>query len=679
MLEISVVIPVRNGVETIAEQLDAVLAQDGVDAFEVVVVDNGSTDGTVELIAALARVDGRVRLIDGAAIPKGGAAAKNLGVDAANSDLIAFCDADDVVRPGWLRAVRDGLVTNPVVLVTREYWSLNPHVSHRFQPRTRLSDAVVGVPSISGGAFGIWRGVYRAVGGFDEAFLGSVDTEFAIRLQRAGHLAVAVPDAEVSVRLPRSARQMFRRRRMLARSWHEIERRHAVRGPDYSWRALGKTAGALLLHTHRLARPAERLAWAQTAGSFVGRLEARVCARRDRHSPEREGAIILSETQSSRSDRRTAAAPRILFLDGDLGASGGAQRSNLYIAEYLSGRGFPVGLLHGRSGELTGAWDRIVSSRLALGNVQLPRRHPLLSAQRIRGALRFAKAFRPDTVYCYSFDQLPLAAIIARHCRVPVLYHIRTPVPRESRRNRRRMHIPSAFIAVSRAAMNDHRPLLGDIEEHCAVISNGVDLARFAPIDTSTRASVRKQIGVPADARVIGYFGRLSPEKGVRELVRVHARITADTGLWLVVAGGASNELERRYEKELRDAARTRAVFLGNQNNVAEIMAALDVIVMPSRKESFGRVAIESLACGVPVVAAAVGGLVEILQPDLPEFLFPGGNEEALERVLRAVLAREPSSQASERLRRVAEGFDLQRVHLELEEVMLRTADTFRH
>ncbi|MGH3427898.1 MAG: glycosyltransferase [Mycobacteriales bacterium] len=273
MHDISVVIPVLNGADTISAQLDAVLAQEGVESFEVVVVDNGSTDRTVDVVRTYVGRDGRVRLLDGGGLPKGGAAAKNLGVQRARSELIAFCDADDVVRPGWLRGIRDALLADPVVVVTREYWSLNPHLSHRYQPRTGLEGTVFGVPSISGGAFGIRKALYETVGGFDESFLGAVDSEFSIRLMRAGYRAHPVASAEVSVRLPTSPGQYFRRRRLLARSVAEIHRRHAVRGDDYSLGAVVKTAGALVLRSYRLVRPANRFAWAARAGSLVGRLE----------------------------------------------------------------------------------------------------------------------------------------------------------------------------------------------------------------------------------------------------------------------------------------------------------------------------------------------------------------------------------------------------------------------
>ncbi len=273
--EISVVMPVLNGADTISEQLDAVLAQDGVEHFEVVVVDNGSTDGTVELVTDYAGRDGRVRLLDGATLPKGGAAAKNLGVRAAKADLIAFCDADDVVRPGWLRAIRESLRSHPVVVVTREYVTLNPHLSSRYQIKTQLTSEAFGAPSIAGGAFGIRRDVYLSVGGFDETFIGAVDVEFSLRLNQAGFSPHPVPDGLVSVRLRGSAKELFQRQRMGARSGAEVQSRHGLGGSHYySWRALAKMAASLLRHSPQLLKPADRLAWAQRAGAFVGRLEA---------------------------------------------------------------------------------------------------------------------------------------------------------------------------------------------------------------------------------------------------------------------------------------------------------------------------------------------------------------------------------------------------------------------
>lgn len=366
------------------------------------------------------------------------------------------------------------------------------------------------------------------------------------------------------------------------------------------------------------------------------------------------------------------ASPRILFFDGDLGGSGGAQRSNLYLATFLHGRGYPIALLHGKDGELTEAWSRVAPSRLALGSVQLPRRHPFLSVNRIREAVRFARSWQPDLVYCYSFDQLPLAALVARCCRAPILYHMRTPLPKVSARNRRRMKLPAEFIAVSRSTMEEFRRLLPDVSERCTVVHNGVDLTRFAPMSPSDRAATRISFGLPVGIPIIGFFGRIAPDKGLAELVRAHARMASNTSAWLVVVGGSADERERAFEESIREYAGKQVMFLGHQTAVAELMASVDVIAMPSHQEPFGRVAIEGLACGTPVVATAVGGLPEILEQDFPENLVPVGDDLALESVLRRVIATSPNVSEQARYRACAERFDIERVHEEIESVITR-------
>lgn len=367
-------------------------------------------------------------------------------------------------------------------------------------------------------------------------------------------------------------------------------------------------------------------------------------------------------------------APRVLFFDGDLGGSGGAQRSNLYLATFLHGEGYPIALLHGEDGDLTGRWNQITPNRLPLGSVRLPRRNPIVSGSRVFRAVRFARAWRPDLVYCYSFDQLPLAALVARCCGAPILYHMRTPLPRLSDRNRRRMKLPTAFIAVSRATMEDHGRLLPDVSERCTVVHNGVDLTRFAPMSSSERAVVRGAFGPPLGVPLIGFFGRVDPEKGLGELVRAHARMVLDTSAWLVIVGGSSGERERAFEASIRASAGGKVVFLGHQKSVAELMASVDVIAMPSHHEAFGRVAIEGLACGTPVVATAVGGLPEILERDFPENLVPVGDDLALEGVLRRVIANPPTASERARFRACAERFAIENIHKQLERVILRVA-----
>src|SRR5688500_9296124 len=97
----SVVVPVRDGAATIGEQLAALAQQDFPGSWEVVVADNGSRDGTADVVRSFRdRLPG-LRLVDASARP-GASHARNAGAAAATGEVLAFCDADDVVDPGWL-------------------------------------------------------------------------------------------------------------------------------------------------------------------------------------------------------------------------------------------------------------------------------------------------------------------------------------------------------------------------------------------------------------------------------------------------------------------------------------------------------------------------------------------------------------------------------------------------
>ncbi|CAB4792021.1 MAG: glycosyltransferase [Actinobacteria bacterium] len=267
-MDISVIIPVLNMADTIEEQLQALAAQDFTGDFEILVVDNGSTDGTVDLVRSRAVKDPRVRLVDGSHLPRSGGAARNLGVASAYAGLIAFCDADDVVQPGWLAAIHDALLVAPVVTTTLENWSLNPHLRTELVPQFIGQYTVIGFPGIPGGAFGVRRDVYWTIGGFDEHFRGAVDSELAVRLGLAGYTVAHLDDAIVSVRLREGAAANFGRHYrlhlslMVVRDLHRLGRASlAVRG-----RAVIRRVWRLVRAGKLVFDCAGRQTWMQRAG-----------------------------------------------------------------------------------------------------------------------------------------------------------------------------------------------------------------------------------------------------------------------------------------------------------------------------------------------------------------------------------------------------------------------------
>ncbi|MFQ6265187.1 D-inositol-3-phosphate glycosyltransferase [Kutzneria viridogrisea] len=176
----------------------------------------------------------------------------------------------------------------------------------------------------------------------------------------------------------------------------------------------------------------------------------------------------------------------------------------------------------------------------------------------------------------------------------------------------------------------------------------GVDLERFTP---GSQAEARQRLGLPADAVVLAFVGRIQPLKAPDVLLRAAARMVADApGLRerlvvLVVGGPSGSGLEQpRALQELAGELGLLDVvrFMPPQRGaaLAQVYRAADVVAVPSHNESFGLVALEAQACGTPVVAAAVGGLPIAVVDQVTGLLVPDHDAGTWSRVLGEVALR---------------------------------------
>lgn len=155
------------------------------------------------------------------------------------------------------------------------------------------------------------------------------------------------------------------------------------------------------------------------------------------------------------------------------------------------------------------------------------------------------------------------------------------------------------------------------------VIPCGVDLKLFVP---HARRQVREQLGLPLHTPVLLFAGRLDPFKGPDLLLRA-AALMKEAAQILIVGGNPGEDKDLRQLRtlaaELNIDHRVRFLGARPQQELPLLYSAADVTVVPSYHESFGLVAVESLACGTPVVATRAGGLTSVVRQDENGFLVP--------------------------------------------------------
>lgn len=217
----------------------------------------------------------------------------------------------------------------------------------------------------------------------------------------------------------------------------------------------------------------------------------------------------------------------------------------------------------------------------------------------------WAKAFNPN-----------LQIVITRHILVPL---------KSTVLHRWLYRKTDKVIAVSQAVK---KMITVFPPEKLAVVYNGIDTEKFAAAPMGT---LRKELGLSATTKIVGMVGRVHPSKGYLTFLRSIPEILSQHPdmVFVIVGGGDSSQLKMMTSDVL---------FLGERNNIPEIMKDMNVFVMASRNEPFGLVTVEAMASGTPVVATNTGGTVEIITDGETGLLFPPDDPKKLAQSVIKVL-----------------------------------------
>lgn len=572
-IEVSVIICVRNGAATIRRQLEALDAQRDAPSFEVIVVDNGSTDGTPAIVRAWIDAEGhqhvRARLVDAGRRP-GIPRARNVGAGAATGRILAFCDADDVVDHDWVAAfsaaVRvDGLAGGRILAVDAN-GTPKPGVFGAGLIATSY------LPHVGNCNCAISRNLFHAVGGYDESLprYGFEDVDLSWRVQEAGFPLIYVDDAVVRFTLSSDAASIRKRFRLgqgrvlMARRFPEYDpQQYTVRSTATD--LVGDAAHLVKtgLRTHRFERQgAARL----VAGA--GRVVGAIRYAGSKTPPRRLLEPVASKVQMS--------------LAANNGEIGGGEVMLLRSAIALRQLGFDVRII---APDSPAAMSR-EARRLGFSVETIPGEGRLAY---MRGMRRWRRRNLRTPLWCHGLvPGLATAGLGPRILHLHSIPHgLQKVATRLAALGARRVLVPSAVAA---------RAVPGS-----EVFENWTE-----------EAQVVRRAGTAA---TLGYLGRVTSAKGVPDLLNAlkvlrlrHVEMTA------LIAGSSAFEGEGDAEEI--------AALLGDLDACVEregwtergdFFSRVDLAVFPSRAaESFGLVVAEAMAAGVPFVISDAGALPEV-------------------------------------------------------------------
>jgi glycosyltransferase involved in cell wall biosynthesis len=296
---------------------------------------------------------------------------------------------------------------------------------------------------------------------------------------------------------------------------------------------------------------------------------------------------------------------------------------------------------------------------------------------------------KPDLIHANSIRSGLVATAATVGLRTKVVWHLHDMLPHHPISNLIRVFAllsrRTRMIAVSAAVAENFRGRLRPLRRRLTVILNAIDLGQFHPASIS-KQQLRQELQIDDVAPLLGIVGQVTPRKGQLELLRAFARVLRDQPeAMLLIVGAALFNRDAEYLDLIKQTAsnlgiETRVKILGARADVREIMQALDLLVINSSVEPFGLVAVEAMACGTPVLAAATGGLKEIIEHERDGWLVPLHDEEALASAI-IHLSRQPSLRsrlAAAGQKKAATSFNAARYMKEIEEFYLTVVSNSR-
>jgi glycosyltransferase involved in cell wall biosynthesis len=257
----------------------------------------------------------------------------------------------------------------------------------------------------------------------------------------------------------------------------------------------------------------------------------------------------------------------------------------------------------------------------------------------ITDVVRLAREY--DLIYANTQKALVVGALASFLSHRPLVYHLRDILsPEHFSHTNRRIAVTLANRFASLVIANSKATQAAFVEaggrrEITEVVYNGFDPQIYQNCESDV-SQLKQQLGLEGRF-VVGHFSRLAPWKGQHILIEALAQCPEDVTAILVgdALFGEQDYVQRLHQQVTELGLKKRVQFLGFRSDISQLMTACDLVAHTSTApEPFGRVIVEAMLCGRPVVAAQAGGAVELVEPGITGFLVPPAEATLLAEII---------------------------------------------
>ena len=339
---------------------------------------------------------------------------------------------------------------------------------------------------------------------------------------------------------------------------------------------------------------------------------------------------------------------------------GGSAENTLLTVMGLDREIYDVVLVHGLSIESNMAEDEFRAVEKSLMDVEkegvrvitipsLVRRiHLFYDLRAFFALIKILRNERPDIVHTHTSKAGILGRWAAFFVRVPVIIH--TPHGHVFwgyfGKLKTRIFIlleKISALVTDRLVMLTEQEKIDHLHFHIApenkfsVVHSGINLDEFSNTSVDP-AAMKRRLGIPEDNLIVGTVGRLTSIKGHRYLIEAARKIAGSRPDTTFVILGDGELLDELKNMVTRSDIEENIKFLGWRSDVAEVMSTFDIFALPSLNEGMGRVLVEAMALGRPIVASNIGGIPDLVVDCENGYLVSVGDVESLAARIRKLL-----------------------------------------